>query len=405
MSTLDLLLTAVGALGVLTVTLSQKVRDLPISEPLIALTVGVLLGPRVLAVIDLPTIIEDHALIHEASRVLLSISVTGVALRYPFGALRAQWRGVALLLAIAMPVMALVSTGLAMGILGMSFGVALLLGTAVCPTDPVLASSVVTGEGAENDLPAKDRQLLSFESGANDGLALPLVLIAVALAGALSGVGAAVDIAREVVGALVLGAVAGAVGAKALQLGEKHGSSEHGPRLVYTILLALLVLGISGLLKLDGVLAAFTAGVAFNLVGSGSDRRTEVAIDEVVNRYVVLPFFLVLGVMLPWSEWQQLGWPVVLLALAVLVLRRLPVLFALMRPLGVRAPDAAYLGWFGPVGVSALFYLTLEAARLGAAHHELLAAGTFIVVASTVAHAVTSSPGRAAYRRATADRS
>jgi NhaP-type Na+/H+ or K+/H+ antiporter len=57
------------------------------------------------------------------------------------------------------------------------------------------------------------------------------------------------------------------------------------------------------------------------------------------------------------------------------------------------------LGWFGPVGVSALFYLTMEAERLGV-QPEVLAAGTFIVVASTVVHGLGSSPGLAAYRRA-----
>jgi NhaP-type Na+/H+ or K+/H+ antiporter len=147
------------------------------------------------------------------------------------------------------------------------------------------------------------------------------------------------------------------------------------------------------------VLAAFAAGLAFNLVSSGSERRTEVSIDEVVNRFAVLPFFLALGAMLPWNEWGRLGWPVVLLALAVLVLRRLPVVFALMRPLRLGAPDAAYIGWFGPVGVSAVFYLTMEAERLGV-KPDVLAAGTLVVVASTIAHGLTSAPGRAAYRLA-----
>ncbi len=71
-----------------------------------------------------------------------------------------------------------------------------------------------------------------------------------------------------------------------------------------------------------------------------------------------------------------------------------------MRPLKLRAPDAAYLGWFGAVGVSALFYLTMEAERLGATP-DVLAAGTLIVVASTVVHGLSSSPGLAAYRQAT----
>ena len=398
MTTLDLLLVTVGALGLVVASLSGRIRQLPLSEPLLALVAGVLLGPQVADVIDLASITSDPELMHEASRVLLAVSVTAVALRYPFDAARARWKPVALLLLVAMPAMALVSTGLAAWTLGLSLPMALLVGTAVCPTDPVLASSVVTGEGAERDLPARDRQVLSLESGANDGLALPLVIVAIAVAGTLTGASAAGEMAWQVLGAVVLGGVLGALAGVALQAGERHGSTEQGPILLYTVVMALLALGVSGLLSLDGVLAAFVAGLSFNLVSSGSERSTEVQIDEVVNRFAVLPFFLALGVMLPWAEWEALGWPVLVLAFAVLVFRRLPTIYALMRPLRLGAPDAAYLGWFGPVGVSAVFYLTLEAKRLGV-DPEVLAAGTLIVVVSTIAHGLTSAPGRVLYRR------
>jgi sodium/hydrogen antiporter len=271
----------------------------------------------------------------------------------------------------------------------------------VCPTDPVLASSVVTGEDAERDLPARERELLSLESGANDGLALPLVVVALAVAGSLTGVDAAVEITWQVLGATALGAAAGLLAAKALHFGEEHGASEHGPTLLLTILLALLVMGVSGLIRVDGVIAAFVAGLSFNLLSNGRERTMEVNIDEVVNRFAVLPFFVVLGAMLPWAEWARLGWSGVLLAVAILVLRRLPVLLLLRRPLRLGWPGAGYLGWFGPVGVSAVFYLTMEAERLGV-RPDVLAAGLLVVAVSTVTHGLSSSPGRALYRRVTA---
>lgn len=184
--TLDVLLIAVGALGVLVAALSARIRRLPLSEPLLALVVGVLLGPEVFGALPLPPITAEQGVVHDATRVLLVISVIGVALRYPFGSVRSQLRPVVILLLVALPAMALISTGLTAGILGVALGAALMLGTAICPTDPVLASSVVTGKPAEEDLPSRDRQILSLESGANDGLALPFVLAAVALAGPMT---------------------------------------------------------------------------------------------------------------------------------------------------------------------------------------------------------------------------
>jgi len=118
-----------------------------------------------------------------------------------------------------------------------------------------------------------------------------------------------------------------------------------------------------------------------------------------VNRVLALPLLLYLGAVLPWQDWAALGWQGVALALAVLLLRRLPLLLLLARPLRFGLPDAVYLGWFGPIGVSAVFYLTLIAER-GAAPPGLLAAGTLVVVASVVVHGTTAAPGVVLYRRA-----
>lgn len=398
--TLDVLLIAVGALGVVVAALSSRLRRLPVSEPLLALVVGVLLGPEVLGALPLSPITAEHATVHEATRVLLVISVIGVALRYPFGSVRAQLRPVSLLLLVALPAMAVISTGLAVGMLGVTLGAALLLGTAICPTDPVLASSVVTGTPAEQDLPPRDRQILSLESGANDGLALPFVLVAVALAGPMTSGEAAAEALRQVLGAVALGVFAGWLGGRALRAGESHGATAHGPMLLFTILLSLLVLGLSGVLHLDGVLAAFVAGLAFNLTSTGSERTADLEIDEAVNRFAVLPMFVLLGATIPWTVWGELGWPAIWLSLAVLLLRRMPVLLLLKRPLRLGWPDALYLGWFGPVGVSAVFYLTLEATELGLSD-DIMGAGIMIVAANTVAHGLTSSAGRLLYRRLT----
>ncbi|MFJ6440620.1 cation:proton antiporter [Streptomyces sp. NPDC091649] len=396
---LDVLLTVVGSLALVVAALSRWVQRAPLSAPLLALVTGVVFGPEVLGVIDLPTVMEGHKELHEFSRLLLAVSVMAVALRYGFRDVRALTRPAAVLLIGAMAAMAVVTTAVSAATLGIGLGAAALLGAALCPTDPVLASSVVSGEPAERTVAARTRRLASLESGANDGLALPLVLVAIAIAGPPGGGEALLESLRQVLGAALLGVVAGWLGGRVLSGAERHRIMQSGPLLVYTLLLALLVLGVSGLLRVDGVLAVFVAGLAFNATSSWKERRDENRIDEAVNRFVVLPLFVVLGAMLPWRAWEELGWwRGALLVLGALVLRRLPVLLALKRPLSLTWRDALFLGWFGPIGVSALFYLTMEAHRLGV-DPTVLAAGTLVVVASTVAHGVTTAPGLALYRR------
>ncbi|WP_228973190.1 cation:proton antiporter [Streptomyces sp. DH12] len=399
----DTLLTVAGALALVVAALSAPIQRLALSGPLLALLTGIVFGPAVLGVLDLPTVVEGHKELHEASRILLAISVMAVALRYPVRAVRSRIRPLAVLLGVAMLGMALVTTAVSAAALGVGLGAAALLGAALAPTDPILASSVVTGGPAEKGVAARTRQLLSLESGANDGLGLPLVLAAVAIAGPLTGGEALLESLWQVLGAVVFGTAAGWSGGKALRAADERRTIESGPLFIYTILLALFVLGASGLLRLDGILAVFVCGLAFNSTSSAAERSDENKIDEAVNRLMVLPLFAVLGAMIPWREWGELGWGrALLLVLGVLLLRRLPVLLALKRPLSLTWRDAVFLGWFGPIGVSALFYLTMEAHRLGA-DPRVLAAGTLVIAASTVVHGVTTAPGLALYRRKAAD--
>lgn len=396
---MDVLLVATGALAVVVVALSRLIRSLPLSEPLVALLVGVVLGPQVTGALDVAPLTEESKHLHEASRLLLALSVLAVALRYPSEAVLRRWRPVALLLLVVMPLMAVTTAGLSAAVLGVGLGAAVLLGTALAPTDPVLASSVVTGRPAEETLPDRDRQMLSLESGANDGLAYPLVISALAVAAPLRAGAATAEAVYAVVGALALGGALGWLGARALAYAESHREAERTPTLLFTAFLALAVLGASGLLGLDGILAAFAAGIAYNLAGEGDQRARDAGLNESVNRMAALPLFVYFGAVLPWGEWVALGWRGAALAVAVLLLRRLPWLLLLARPLRLGRADAAYLGWFGPIGVSAVFYLTFLAER-GAATPELLAAGSLVVTASLAAHGTTSSPGVALYRRA-----
>lgn len=398
---LDIVLAAVGVLGVVVATMSAKMRSLPISEPLLGLVAGIALGPQVTGVLTLPTLAAEQSLLHEVSRILLAISVMAVALRYPFSEIRQHVRPILILLLIVLPAMALVSAGLGWALLGLPIAAAALFGAAISPTDPVLSSSVVTGKAAERDLPARDRQLLSVESGSNDGLALPLVLVAITMAGVLTPGGALVESAWQVGGGVVLGTGIGWLGGHALRLGARHGATASAPALFFTVVLALGILGSAGLLGVDGVLAVFVGGVAFNIVGTGRERASEVSIDEAINRFAVLPLFVLFGAALPWQQWAELGWQGGVLVLAVLALRRIPIVLLMKRPLALRLPDALYLGWFGPVGVAALFYLTLEAERLGA-NEQVLAAGSLVLAGSTIAFGLTGVAGRALYRRVTA---
>jgi NhaP-type Na+/H+ or K+/H+ antiporter len=389
----------VGGLAVVLAAMSGTIRHLPLSEPLLALVLGVVAGPQVLGLIEIPDD-ERSTLLLEVARILLAISLIGVALRYPVRRLRPIARPTTVLLTAGMLGMAALSAGLAWLVLRVPVALAVLIGACITPTDPVLASGVVTGKPAEEHLPARTRQLISAESGSNDGLALPLVLIGIALVVRASVGSAVLGSLYQLAVGVAVGVIIGLLAGRAVSFALQHSDVSQGSSFVFTLVLAVAVLGVARLLNADGVLSVFVAGLAYNVVVADNEVGPQNTIDEAVNRYVVLPLFLLLGIELPWAQWADLGWAALVFPVAVLLFRRPPVLLALARPLRVRLRDAVFLGWFGPIGVSALFYLMYSEDE-GVTDPRLWAAGSLIVVASTVAHGVTAAPGRWLYRRVT----
>lgn len=403
MPELHVLYAVLGATAVALALVSRRLREVPVSEPLVALVLGVVVGPAALGWFVLEPEARDLVLL-EGSRLLLAASVMAAALRFRARDLRDVVRPVLILIAVAMPLAAVVTGALTL-LVGLPLTLAAVVGACMAPTDPVLAASVVTGEPAERDLPGRVRRMLTAESGINDGLALALV--GVAVTAALPGDGITDALGRvtwEVVGGTAIGLVLGALTALAIRRATADRALEAGPELVLTLLLALGTLGVARVAHTGGVLAVFVAGIAYNAVlergGSAADeeRSTQDRVDEAINRYAVLPLFAVLGATLPWDGWAALGPAAIAVVVGVLLLRRLPLVLLLAKPLGLRPRDAVVVGWFGPMGVSAVFYLA-HARHEGLTDPTLDAVGTLLVAASVVAFGVTGSPARRAYAR------
>lgn len=371
-----------------------------LSMPLVALLVGLLLGPSALGVLDPARWGSLETLLGEAARLTLAIGLMAVALRLPQGYVLRHARPLAVLLGLVMPLMALTSGLLAYLLLGLPPLGALLLGAVVTPTDPVVASSIVTGKAAKDTLPDQDRHLLSAESGLNDGLAYPLVLLPVLLldASSTAPLGATLGewlsgvVLREVLGGALTGLALGLATGRLLRWCERRGLIEQPSFLATSLALALLVLGGAKLLGMNGVLAVFLAGLAFGNVVGGGQRAREDKVQEVVNQFFSIPIFVLLGLLAPVGEWRALGWAGPALALAVLALRRLPFVLLLrrgLRPLR-RTPDLLFLGWFGPIGVSGLFYAALALRRTGMT--EIWTAASLIICASVLVHGLSGTP-------------
>ncbi|MFZ0391494.1 MAG: cation:proton antiporter, partial [Calditrichia bacterium] len=128
-----------------------------LSEPIVTMAAGILCGPFLLNLLDMGGWGNKYIILEEAARLTLAVALMGVAIRLPGGYLFRCWRTILIMIGLVLPLMWLVSGALAYLLLGLPVMTALLIGAIITPTDPVVASSIVTGKLAEKKIPAHVR--------------------------------------------------------------------------------------------------------------------------------------------------------------------------------------------------------------------------------------------------------
>ncbi len=156
--------------------------------------------------------------------------------------------------------------------------------------------------------------------------------------------------------------------------------------------MSFVALGGVKLIGSDGILAVFMAGVGFDLVVKGSERSEEENVQDALDLMTTTTMFALFGLALPWQDWLSLGWQGLLLVIAILLLRRLPVFLLLNRfiPHTKGYLDALFMGWFGPIGVAAIFYANLAAHKTGL--QEVWSVVSLVVLGSVIIHGISAVP-------------
>lgn len=400
----------VGVLLVMIALLGRFLDRLPVSPAMIYLFVGFALGPAAADVLELHPL-RELELLEAVTEIALLIALftVGVKLRVPIG----DWRW-SLPLRLATISMVLTIAGIAAAaimLFGFAPGLALALGAALAPTDPVLASDVQLRS-------AQDRDSLRFgltgEGGLNDGTAFPFVFLGLGLLG-VHEIGAwglrwvVIDLLWGTVAGLGIGFLIG----DGLARGVRALRARYRDALILDEFLLLGVIALSYGVALAahalGFLAVFAAGLALRRaddIHADSRNATDkppltprlLNVNEQLERIVEVAIVLVVGAMISTGYWSIGG--LVLAALLFVVIRPLSVWLGL---LGVPAPEAPrrLLGWFGIRGIGSVYYAVFIARHeIGHARAEELVSMVFTVIAaSIVVHGISATPLMELYQR------
>jgi sodium/hydrogen antiporter len=241
-------------------------------------------------------------------------------------------------------------------------------------------------------VPSRVRRLLTVESGLNDGIATPVVMLAIAGAAAAEGVGAGGRGALLELGiGVAVGAGIGLGGGSVLRWASRHEWTDHGFSVVAVLALALLTYFAALAVEGNGFVAAFCGGIAYGAVAGRRGTARLTFVEESGNA-VSLVVWAAFGALAVPILLERLTWIHVLYAvLSLTLIRMVPVAVALI---GTRMGRNAvlFVGWFGPRGLASLVFALLALEALGAESQEAVAVIALTVLLSVLAHGVTAAP-------------
>jgi NhaP-type Na+/H+ or K+/H+ antiporter len=359
-----------GVLLYIAVLISQRARTSVLSTAVLFLFAGIALGHTPVLKSD-----EMGGLLKESAHVALFVILFVDGTQLDYREIKSAWRlpGRALLLGLPLTVLAIAVTG--RYVLSLSWFEATLVGIALSPTDPVMVRTILE----RTSVPIRLRRLLSVESGLNDGIALPPLLILLSLAHMSSTTPTTAIL--EAVGGLAIG-VAGGLLTYAERVSWLSIAPHYRPLLGLSV--AVTIYGVCDATHTNELLAAFAAGITFASV------RKDLAhafadVGEPLSEALKLGTLLIFGATLKFDfEMSHL----LFAAAALLAARPLALLLAF---LGGDLPRKEWLAaaWFGPKGFASLLYgamlYSAGADRGGTLYHVI----GLVVAVSVIAHSST----------------
>lgn len=268
-------------------------------------------------------------------------------------------------------------------VLGLPLAAAAILGAALASSDPVLLRGLLR----RRDIPADARHGLQLESGLNDVVLLPVVLVAMVFldqGASINGSGfAKLGLSLFILGPGA-GILIGLLGVAALDLIRKRLGVRRDYESLYSLGVAFTAFAAAEAVHGSGFLAAFAAGMT---IAALDVELCDCFIEYggVTAEMLLLFTFVLLGSSVIWTGFSVINGPTLLFT-AIAVLIRTPVYLLSLIGSGVDMRGRLLIAWFGPRGLSSLLLVLLPVFAGLAGSEQLFAICSLVVLVSVVLH-------------------
>ncbi len=371
----------VGAVIVLAALLSGVLERSRLPQVVLFVALGLALGPHGLGLLDVGLTSPTLAVIATLGLVLVLFTD---ALSVTFSELRSHARTAIVILGPGTLLVAAVIAAAAHLLLGVPLPHSAILGAALASTDPVLLRGILRNP----DTPPAARTALRIESGMNDAVLLPIVLVAMAVIAA-AGTGAArpgwMGPALEV---LLLGGGAGVVvalvGIGGLQLARRRLGLQRDYESLYALGLALAAYAVGEAVHGSGYIAAFVAGITVAWLDL---ELCDCFFDygQATSEMALLFTFVALGGSALWLGLGVADLRTFAFAGVALFARTL-ILLPLIRTASLDPASRRLVLWLGPRGLSTLLLVLLPVFAGSPGSERVFALAAFVVLLSIVVH-------------------
>jgi NhaP-type Na+/H+ or K+/H+ antiporter len=375
---------------------SARLARADLTAPIVFTTVGALLAW--LGLVDAPSAPENLKPLVEITLVWVLFSD---AARVRIQDFRRDLGQYMRLLGIGLPLTVLAGWGLAVWLFpGFGLWLALLVAAALAPTDAALGVPVV----ANPVVPSRIRRLITVESGLNDGIVTPVVMLAIAGAAVGEGIEEAPGLSEALIELAVgagVGVAVGFGGGWLLRWARHNGWAAEDLAGPAVLALALVAYMSALMLHGNGFVAAFCAGLAFG-AAAGQRGPAELVFLEQASGLVSLLVWLAFGaIAIPLVPDSIDAATVLYAVLSITVVRMVPVALASIGS-GLEWQTVLFVGWFGPRGLASLVFAILAIEELGPGADGAVAVIAVTVLLSVIAHGASAEPLAARYGRAVA---
>lgn len=380
--------------------ISRRATSNWLTAPIIFVSFGVVVGEAGLGWMNLEA---QEPLIDPLAELTLILILFGDAARIDLRALRREVGLPVRMLAIGMPLTIVMGAFAAMALFPeFHMWEAAALAAVLAPTDAALGQAVVSSR----IVPLRIRQALNVESGLNDGIALPVVLVFVALAAAAGGAMEETSLAHwgqfwglQVTLGPLVGALIGYIGGQLVTVCREWGWISESFERIGGMALALLAFFGAELVGGNGFMSAFVAGL---VLGNTAREFCECVFEflEAEGQLLMLLVFVMFGALLVAPTVERATATMVLYAvLSLTVLRMVPVALSLIGS-GARSWSVVFVGWFGPRGLASILFGLLVFEQEAIPHRAFIFDVVILTVLFSVfAHGLTATWGANRYGR------